>query len=165
MKAIFKNFYYRGETLILFCDLLELSCVMNNFKNVMFYVKSKAMFYVCIFLVLVMCLVILLSSYYFIHILWDAVEFDSLLYDKWVCMDTITSTILTISNFSNGNLKDQVGDNIDNFTLPSSIASNLSIVKYTKKSIVKYKSYNNSNKESIVNYNKNGNLSIKNKTT
>jgi len=80
-------------------------------------------------------------------------------------MDTITSTILTISNFSNGNLKDQVGDNIDNFTLPSSIASNLSIVKYTKKSIVKYKSYNNSNKESIVNYNKNGNLSIKNKTT
>ena len=71
----------------------------------MSYVKSKDKFYVCIFMVLVMCLVILLSSYYYIHVLLDAVEFDSLLYDNRVIMDTITSTIVTISNFSNGNLK------------------------------------------------------------
>ena len=105
---------------------------MNYLKNVMYYIKSKAKFYVCIFLVLVLCLVIILSSNS--YNLLDAVEFDISIFDIMVIQSSMAISSGSDTAWSNVPINNQNENNNSDFILVDS--SSNSVGSQTKTQVI-----------------------------
>ena len=122
---------------------------MNYLKNVMYYIKSKAKFYVCIFLVLVLCLVIILSSNS--YNLLDAVEFDISIFDIMVIQSSMAISSGSDTAWSNVPINNQNENNNSDFILVDSSSNEKKMIESNnagKKSIVS----NNAGKARNIQY-------------